>query len=292
MTNISPDNRQPSTGNPVSDLPKESPRTILFQFVIFPLGIVAIGVGVFLLFGLLATEKSSIPDYLNEIRSGSAHERGHAAYQLSRSINRGEAKNYPNLEQQVASLYTQSRNDDPRIRRYLALVLGKLGDKRATPVLLEGLRDTDTEARLYAIVALGELHDRGAVSNLIGMTHDEDKDVRKTAAFALGEIGDPSAVNALAAQLEDQVAEVRFNAAVALARFGDKRAVNTLHDMLDRQRLAAAKMREDQAEDAMIVAMEPYAKVAGAEAKADLLRVANGDPSLRVRDAAKQALAK
>jgi HEAT repeat protein len=272
------------------DLPKESPRTILFQFVIFPLGIVAIGVGVFLLFGLLASEKSSIPDYLNEIRSGSAHERGHAAYQLSRSINRGEAKKYPNLEQQVASIYTQSRNDDPRIRRYLALVLGKLGDRRATPVLVSGLADNDAEARLYAIVALGELQDPAAVPRLAEATRDDDKDVRKTAAYSLGAIGDPQAVPALAAMLEDQVPEVRFNAAIALSRFGDKRAVNTLHDMLDRQRLAAAHMREDQAEDAMIMAMEPYAKLAGHDATPDLQRLATTDASLRVRDAAKQAL--
>jgi HEAT repeat protein len=272
------------------DLPKESPRTILFQFVIFPLGIVAIGVGVFLLFGLLASERSSIPDYLNEIRSGSAHERGHAAYQLSRSINRGEAKQYPNLEQQVAGIYAQSKNDDPRIRRYLALVLGKLGDRRATPTLLEGLRDSDAESRLYAIVALGELHDPAAVPSLAAATRDDDKDVRKTAAFALGEIGDPRAVDALAPLLEDQVADVRFNAAIALSRFGDKRAAGTLHDMLDRSRLAAAHMREDQAEDAMIMAMEPYAKLAGPGAVPDLQKLGTTDASLRVRDAAKQAL--
>jgi HEAT repeat protein len=273
------------------DLPKESPRTILFQFVIFPLGIVAIGVGVFLLFGLLASEKSSIPDYLNEIRSGSAHERGHAAYQLSRSINRGEAKKYPNLEQQVATLYTQSKNDDPRIRRYLSLVLGKLGDRRATPVLIEGLHDNDAESRLYAIVALGELRDPAAVPPLMEATRDEDKDVRKTAAYSLGAIGDPRGVPALVSALEDQTADVRFNAAIALSRFGDKRAIGTLRDMLDRQRLAAARMREDQAEDAMIMAMEPYAKLAGHDADADLQRLANADVSLRVRDAAKQALA-
>ncbi len=275
----------------MTDLPKESPRTILFQFVIFPLGIVAIGVGIFLLFGLLATEKSSIPDYLNEIRSGSAHERGHAAYQLSRSINRGEAKKYPNLEQQVASIYTQSKNDDPRIRQYLALVLGKLEDKRATPVLLDGLSDKEAESRLYAIVALGELRDPSAVPALIAATKDEDKDVRKTAAFALGEIGDARAVDPLAALAEDQIADVRFNAAMALARFHDKRALGPLREMLDRSRLTASHMREDQVEDAMIMAMEPYAKLAGAEARPELEKLSHSDPSLRVQDAAKQAVA-
>jgi HEAT repeat protein len=280
------------TPNPAqADLPKESARTILFQFVIFPLGIVAIGVGIFLLFGLLASEKQSIPDYLNAIRSGSAHERGHAAYQLSRSINRGEAAKYPNLEQDVARLYTESRNDDPRIRQYLALVLGKLADRRATPVLINGINDTDAQARLYTIVALGELKDPAAVPRLIDATRDDDKDVRKTAAFALGAIGDPRAVPALVPMLEDQTPDVRFNAAIALSRFGDKRAAGTLHDMLDRQRLTAAHMREDQAEDTMIVAMQPYATLGGPEAGADLKRIAWSDPSLRVRDAARQALA-
>src|ERR1041385_5500710 len=102
------------------DLPKEPARTLLFQFVIFPLGIVVIAVGVFLLFGKLASDEQSIPDYLNEIRSGSAHERWQAAYQLSKSLKRGEAKRYPNIEEQVASIYTASKTDDPRLPRYLS----------------------------------------------------------------------------------------------------------------------------------------------------------------------------
>ena len=50
-------------------------------------------------------------------------------------------------------------------------------------------------------------------------------------------------------------------------------------------------MREDQKEDAMIVAMSAYAKLAGKGAAPDLQRIAASDPSLRVRAAAKQALA-
>src|SRR5246127_777263 len=103
----------------MSDIPRESPRSLLFQFVIFPLGIVLVAVGIFFLFGKLATEQHTIPDYLNAIRSGSSHERWQAAYQLSKSLKRGEASRYPNLEQQVASLYVSAKNDDPRIRRYL-----------------------------------------------------------------------------------------------------------------------------------------------------------------------------
>lgn len=277
---------------PSIDIPKESSKSILFQFVLFPLGIVAVGVGIFLLFGRLASEEHTIPDYLNEIRAGSSHERWQAAYQLSKSLKRGEAKRYPNLEEQVASIYRGSKNDDPRIRQYLSMVLGTIGDHRATPVLLEALNDRETETRIYALLALGELKDPAAVPRMVEAAHDGDKDVRKTAFFALGEIHDPSAVDVLVSGLEDPVADVRWNAAIALAQFGDRRAAPVLRTMLDRTMLARIpNMREDQKEDALIIGMTVYPKLVGAEARPELERIATSDPSLRVRDAAKQALA-
>src|SRR5437867_7637944 len=274
----------------MSDLPRESPRNVLFQFVLFPLGIVLVAVGVFFLFGKLATEEHTIPDYLNAIRSGSAHERWQAAYQLSKSLKRGEAARYPNLEQQVAAIYVQSKHDDPRIRRYLSMVLGTLGDRRATPLLLDGLNDRDVDNRIYVLMALGELKDPASISRIVEAATDPDKDVRKTAYFTLGEIGDPAAVPALFSGISDEVPEVRWNAAISLSRFNDKRAIPVLREMLDRSRLNEVRdMREDQKEDVMIMAMQPYVRLAGADARADLERVATTDPSLRVRAAAKSA---
>jgi HEAT repeat protein len=249
-------------------------------------------VAIFLLFGRLASEEHTVPDYLTSIRSGSAHERWQAAYQLSKSLKRGEARKYPDLEQQVAAIYTGSKNDDPRIRRYLSMVLGTLGDRRATPLLLDGLKDSDTDNRLYALMALGELHDPAAVPRVAAAANDEDRDIRKAAVYALGAIGDPAAVPALVKALDDEAPDVRWNAAVALSRFGDKRALPGLREMLDRSRLDRVKdMREDQKEDAMIVAMSAYARLAGRDAAPDLQRVAASDPSLRVQAAAKDALA-
>src|SRR5581483_7290001 len=209
----------------MSDLPKETPRSILFQFVLFPLGIVLVAVGIFFLFGKLATEQHTIPDYLNTIRSGSSHERWQAAYQLSKSLKRGEASRYPNLEQDVAAIYEQSKTDDPRIRRYLSMVLGTLGDRRATPVLLGGLNDRDPDNRIYVLLALGELKDPASIPRIEQAAGDSEKDVRKTAYFTLGEIGDPSALPAIERGLGDGVPEVRWNAAMALTRFNDARAV-------------------------------------------------------------------
>src|SRR5882762_4023697 len=178
----------------MSDIPKEPPCNVLLQFVFFPLGIVLVAAGVFFLFGKLATEQHSIPDYLNAIRSGSSHEGWQAAYQLSKSLKRGEASRYPNLEQQVAAIYEQSKSDDPRIRRYLSMVLGSLGDRRATPLLLDGLSDRDPDNRIYVLMALGELKDPISIPHIVETTRETDKDVRKTAYFTLGEIGNPYGV--------------------------------------------------------------------------------------------------
>jgi len=275
-----------------ADVPKESPKTILFQFVVFPLGIVLIAVLIFFLFGKLATDEQTIPDYLSAIRSGSSHERWQAAYQLSKSLKRGEAKRYPNLEQNVATLYANSKTDDPRIRRYLGMVLGTLGDRRATPLLLDGLNDRDVDNRIYALMALGELRDPAAVPRIAKAVSDDDKDVRATAYYTLGAIGDASAVPVLVNGLQEEAPDVRWNAAIALGRLGDKRALGPLREILDRSRLnRVATMREDQKEDAMIVAMSAYARLAGRDAAPDLQRIAASDPSLPVRAAAKQALA-
>jgi len=274
----------------MSDVPRESPRTILFQFVIFPLGVVMIGVAVFLLFGKLASNEQTIPDYLNDIRSGSSHRKFQAAYELSKSIKRGEAKRYPNLVEQVAAVYRSSKDDDPRIRQYLTLVLGKLGDPRAVPVLEEALKDPVVETRIYALIALAELKARGAVLEVMDAARDQDKDVRKTAVYALGEIGDPRAIPVLEDALNEEVADIRFNAALALSRFGDPKAEPVLRAMLDRDTLNRVKdMRDDQKEEAMIAAISAYAKLAGKRALPELQRVANSDPSLRVRAAAKEA---
>lgn len=281
------------TAQPSADLPRESPRTILFQFVLFPLGIVVIAVGVFLLFGKLASNEQTVPDYLNEIRSGSSHRKFQAAYELSKSIKRGEAKRYPNLVEQVIDVYRSSKDDDPRIRQYLTLVMGKLGDRRATPVVASALGERTVENRIYALVALAELRDPASLQPVIAATRDDEKDVRTTAAYALGQIGDARAVPALVPLLEDSAADVRFNAALSLASFGDARAAAVLRTMIDRASLDRVQgMRPDQKEEAMIAAIGAYAKLQGKAAAGELQPLAQHDPSLRVRAAAREAMAR
>lgn len=275
---------------PESDVPKESPKSILFQFVFFPLGVVLIGVAIFMLFGKLASTEQSIPEYLNEIRTGSDHRKFQAAYELSKSIKRGEAKRYPNLVEQVVDVYKASKDDDPRVRQYLSLVLGKLGDRRGTPTLIDALHEPGPENRVYALLALGELRDPAAVPAMIEAARDQEKDVRKTALYALGQTGDARAVPVLVEALNDTTPDVRYNAALALSRFNDRRAIPVLKEMLDRSRLDRVQgMRPDQKEAAMTTAIAAYARLAGKDAAPDLQRIATSDPSVHVRGVAKSA---
>ena len=277
--------------NPSTDIPKESPRAILFQFVVFPLGIVAIAVAIFFLFGKLASDEQTIPDYLNEVRSGGRTERWQAAYQLSQLMNAGEARKYPNLAADVARVYRESKDDDPRIRQYLSMVLGNLGDRRATPLLVEALNDKHEETRIYAALALGRLRDPNAVPALLKSFAQDERDVRKSAAYALGEIGDRRAVPALVHALGDETADVRYNAAIAVARLGDKRAIGVVREMLDRSRLdRVAGMRPNQKEATMLAAIPALLKIAPEEASKVLTPLSQSDPSLQVRSAAKEAL--
>jgi HEAT repeat protein len=289
-------NPQSSSPNPQSlnrsaDIPKESPRTILFQFVLFPLGIVAVAVLVFFLFGRLASDEQHIPDYLNELQSGGRRERWQAAYQLSQLINVGEAQKYPNLVHDVSRVYQESKDDDPRIRQYLSMVLGKLGDRRATPLLVEALSDPSVDTRLYAALALGQLRDPAAVEPLVKALASDDRDVRKAAAYSLGELGDRRGVEPLAGALADQTPDVRYNAAIALARFGDQRALGVLREMLDRGRLDRVEaMRPEQKEETMLAAIPAIMRIAPQEGRTLLAALAASDSSLQVRSAAKEAM--
>lgn len=275
----------------MTDVPKESARTILFQFVIFPLGIVAIAVGIFFLFGKLASDEQTIPDYLNEVRSGGRRERWQAAYQLSQLMNAGQAKKYPHLADDVMKAYADAKDDDPRIRQYLSMVLGNLGDRRATPLLAEALNDSQPETRIYAALALGRLRDPAAVPALLKTATSDEHDVRKAAVYSLGEIGDPRAVPLLVQAVNDETPDVRYNAAIALARFGDSHGIGVLREMLDRSRLDRVPgMRPDQKEATMLAAIPALMKIAPEEAPRLLTPLAKSDASLRVRAAAAEAL--
>jgi HEAT repeat protein len=77
----------------------------------------------------------------------------------------------------------------PASRVAAAVALGRLGDRRAVPELIETLNGSGTLPRLACIHALGRIGDAEAVPHLEDALHDPDPLVRDFAAAALEEIG-------------------------------------------------------------------------------------------------------
>src|SRR5207302_4840619 len=132
---------------PVDDLIEiKKPTSLLIaQFFLFPLIIIAICIGIFLLFGYLTYEQKTAQEYLNDVRTGSELCcRWQSAYELSNIIaSQKEKLRNTDFVNDLVKVYQTSRSEDARIRRYLALTMGHLGDPRAVPALVEGLNDTD-----------------------------------------------------------------------------------------------------------------------------------------------------
>jgi HEAT repeat protein len=264
-------------------------RRFLGLFVV-PLLVVIASVLVFIGFGWIAYESSSISDYLNDMRSGWRPRRAQAAYEMSKILiaDPQALDEEPGVKAELLQLFEES--EDEEMRRYLALVLGYSRDPEAVPLLVDALDDEDAQLRIYALWGLGALGDPSALEPLLAATSDEDPGLRKTAAFALGELGERSAVDELRRLLEDPVADVRWNAALSLARLGDDAAVPELERILDRNLTAQVPdITPAQQEDAMISAVEALAVLRGRAALPLLAPLEQSDPSLKVRQAAIEA---
>src|SRR5262245_59963223 len=221
-----------SVSMPAADelLEVKKPTSLLIaQFFLFPLIIIAICIGIFLLFGYLTYEQKTPQEYLNEVRTGAEFCcRWQSAYELSNIISsqKNKIRNTEFVNDLIKVYQTTSRYGDPRVRRYLALTMGHLGDQRAVPALIEGLNDTDSENQLNNLLALGSIGDRSATPSITQRLSSTDAAVRKMAAFVLSAIKDPAASHDLEIALNDSNDEVRWYAAIALAHVNNATAAD------------------------------------------------------------------
>jgi HEAT repeats/PBS lyase HEAT-like repeat len=302
----------PAAGPPVSDPggdplpdpggePRQSTPFLVLQFFIFPLSIVAVCVTVFVIFGLIASEGKGPRQYLDEVRTGSANRRWQAAFELTKVLqaHKDPVLKDPRFVDEAVRTFEQSAGDDQRVRRYLALALGRLGDRRAVPALLQAAKEaapdgphSDPDTQIYAVWALGAIGDPQAEPALLELAKGEDAGVRKAAVHALGSLPGDASRQALSAALADPVEDVRWNAAVALARRRDPAAAPVLLEMLDRAHLATIETlkEEDQRVEVMLQAAEAAGVVPDPRLRTTLESLRDHDPSLKVREAARAAL--
>ncbi len=299
------DTQTPPEGETSEEEPAERQTTpfLVLQFFIFPMAIVAVCVTVFVVFGLIAAEGKSAHDYLSEVRTGGQNRRWQAAFELSKVLQGGKdpALKDPRCVAEAVALFRESQQDDPRVRRYLALALGRLGDGAAVPALREATQGeaVDSETVIYALWSLGALGDSSAIPDLVRLAGDEDRGIRKAAVHALGAFPRPEALAVLQAALHDGADDVRWNAALALGRRADPQATPVLLQMLDRRLLQevavsdapAETIGDEQAEEILIEAAGVAGLSRDPALRAALVELRDRDPSLKVRDAAQRALA-
>jgi HEAT repeat protein len=274
---------------------KKPTSLLIAQFFLFPLIIIAICVGIFLLFGYLTYEQKTPQEYLNDVRNGSELCcRWQSAYELSNIISSQKEKLLnTGFVNDLVKVYESSRSEDPRVRRYLALTMGNLGDARAIPALVEGLNDTESDNQIYDMWALGSIGDAAAVPDIAKKLGAKDPAIRRTAAYVLGALKDPRAIHDLMIALNDSSEDVRWNAAIALAQLNDASGSELLMHLLDRTYVDRLEgMTPDQRTQLLINAVKCLGLLKFQPAKDKITSLSQSDPDLAVRDASLEALKK
>jgi HEAT repeat protein len=200
----------------------------------------------------------------------------------------------------LVQAFEESKTGDPRVRRYLALALGRIdapAPPRAVELLTEALADSDADNRISALWALGSLGEASAVPRIEGLYGSDDPGLRKMVVYALGAIPQASRSPVLETALNDPVKDVQWNAAVALARHGRSEGVPVIRRMLDREYVEGAVEAKVQADadidpagDVMISGLQAAAALRDASLRDPVTTISRDDKNLKVRQAALEAL--
>jgi HEAT repeat protein len=104
-------------------------------------------------------------------------------------------------------------------------------------------------------------------------------------------LGVVEAMSALEVLLDDAVADVRWNAALSLSRLGSDAGASVLLEMVDRRLIEQVpEITPAQAEEVMVEAIVALGVTGADEARPILENLAESDASLKVRQAAIEAL--
>ena len=280
--------------------PMKAAPALAVQFFLIPLAVVGMVTLVYGGFRMLLSSERTPQELLSDVRVGGRERRWPAAYELSRLLSNPEIETqFPGLGTDIVQAFSQSDGDDPRVRRYLALAVGRLNNPPAAAVgeLLASLEDPDTETRITVIWALASLGDSTTVNEIGQMYQSEDSGVRKMAVYALGILSPDGRDATLRTALEDSVADVQWNAAVALARHGNREGMMVIGRMLDRAyvermvtRIPTSDANIDPVSEVIVSGLQAAATLRASELRSSIEALSESDVNLRVREVALKAL--
>ena len=280
--------------------PLSAAPALAVQFFLIPLAVVAMVVVVYGGFRMLLTTERTPEEYLQDVQSGGRERRWPAAYELSRLMAEPEVESRnPTLGAAIVEAFRSSEGDDPRVRRYLALAVGRLDNPPvdAVDALVDGLDDPNPETTISVIWALAALEDPSVRDEIQGVYDSDDPGVRKMAVYALGALPGDGDLSVLRRALDDDEPDVQWNAAVALARQGVDDGKTVLVRMLDREyvartvtRVPAVDAALDPVSEVIVSSLQAIGILRATDLRERVATLSRDDENLRVREFAMQTL--
>ncbi|MCY3001727.1 MAG: HEAT repeat domain-containing protein [Planctomycetota bacterium] len=303
----------PDPAEPQVPPPGSPYKNLLVPLVVVPFMVVGVLVLVFVSFGAISGEETSIEENLARVVDGGLNERKQAAMSLvSQALENGKARAEgkpepwpvgPDFIGRLARAWEEVSKDAEPSHRGLAIA--QLSALYGDPAAFERLsvfldatpdQDKDGQLRISALMAISWLQDERAAARVIPFLKHEESFLRQAAAVLQNQPSEASKA-ALAGLLDDPSLELRGQAAISLSHLGDARGAAVLRELVDPQSYAAvraqnpAKFVSDRlVETTRLHAVAGLARLGRPEDRPLLEEVAKSDSSPQVREAAMRAL--
>ena len=263
-------------------------RVMTHSLVVIPFIIAFSCAMLFFAVRLLTHEKQTAYDLLEDVKVGGATKRWQGAFELSKMLaHPGQIVENDAFIREMISAFRKSKQDDPRVRQYLALAMGRTGKSVFFEPLTEDLANEKQQNLSAVLYAIGMLKEARGAAVLDPFLDHPDARIRSIAVVAIGNIANPSSIGGLQKALGDAQPNVQWGAAVSLARMGNPAGKEVLSKMLDRKYLSAfPEVDPEEQNYLLLTAITAASLLKEPELDAKVLQLSKTDGNLKVRAAA------
>lgn len=263
MSELTTENQDNAALPPAPEIlpPVEPPSAkFIVQLFVVPGLIVALIVGVWLLFGKLASAEQDWQALLADMKSGNEHRRGRATHGLATALSADQHRTdagprlatNPQVAQELSNFLRESLANPARDKaaiaqqEYLTRAVGLLDlPETVFPVLREAMQPKhDLEVRKNAVLSVAMIADRSRqrgttlsgediVDDITAVGRDDNPLLRSVAAATLGLFAYETTKQPLSVLLADSDANTRINAALGFARQSSLDGLPVLRAVLD-----------------------------------------------------------
>ena len=267
-------------------------KIIWHSFFVIPFLIAVFCILLFAGMHLLTRENRSAYDYLEDVKVGGHPKRWQGAFELSNLLS--NPKLVPTEERfsnELINAFKAAKNDDNRVRQYLALAMGRTGKKEFVEPLISELQEAKDENVPAMLYALGMIGDKAAVASIKKFLNHSDARVRSIAVVSLGQIGDPDSLEILKPLLKDSEPNVQWGAAISLGKMGDASGKSVIADLLDRNYLAKFPEVDPQEQTQLVLsAIEVASLLNSSDLNEIVKKLSTDDPNANVRTLAYETI--